>query len=161
MSVSNHAILCRIRIQSALCETGGVFYNGKPVRHDGYSDPISTHLLLHRCSILGKYRGGLIQTLEGLKEALIWCGDGRFDSVGHSAKYGAYTMYCSTISKIVHFEVLQVGVVFSVLFLAYFLSLMHILYCVTLYYFMLYFVLLSCVVLAVLLRRVRAQCVMM
>ena len=59
-----------------------------------------------------KYRGGLIQTLKGLKEALIWCGDGRFDSVGHSAKYGAYTMYCSTISKIVHFEVLQVGVVF-------------------------------------------------
>ena len=28
MSVSNHAILCRIRIQSALCETGGVFYTG-------------------------------------------------------------------------------------------------------------------------------------
>ena len=97
-----------------------------------------------------KYRDGLMQTLKGVKEALTWCGDGRFDSMGHSAKYGVYVMYCSTISKIVHFELLQVGLVFSVIFLAYFLSLMHILYCVTLYYFTLYFVLLSCVVLAVL-----------
>lgn len=73
-----------------------------------------------------KYRDGLMQTLKGVKEALTWCGDGRFDSMGHSAKYGVYTMYCSTISKIVHFELRQVGLVFSVLFLAYFLSLMHI-----------------------------------
>ena len=39
---------------------------------------------------------------------VIWCGDGRFDSMGHSAKYGAYTMFCCAIVKIVHFELVQV-----------------------------------------------------
>lgn len=39
---------------------------------------------------------------------VIWCGDGCFDSMGHSAKYGAYTMFCSSILKVVHFELLQV-----------------------------------------------------
>lgn len=37
-----------------------------------------------------------------------WTGDRRFDSMGHSAKYGAYTMLCTTIMKIVHFELAQV-----------------------------------------------------
>ena len=32
----------------------------------------------------------------------------RFDSMGHSAKYGAYAMFCSTIMKVVNFELLQV-----------------------------------------------------
>ena len=35
-------------------------------------------------------------------------GDGRFDSVGHNAKYGTYTMYSNSISKLVHFELVQV-----------------------------------------------------
>ncbi|CAH3156554.1 unnamed protein product [Pocillopora meandrina] len=34
-------------------------------------------------------------------------GDGRFDSLGHSAKYGVYTMFCTTILKVVHFELVQ------------------------------------------------------
>ena len=29
----------------------------------------------------------------------VWSGDGRFDSMGHSAKYGVYTMFCCTIMK--------------------------------------------------------------
>lgn len=53
------------------------------------------------------YRTQLINTLKNMKE-VVWSGDGRFDSMGHSAKYGAYTMFCSTIMKVVHFELLQV-----------------------------------------------------
>ena len=40
---------------------------------------------------------------------VVWSGDGRFDSMGHSAKYGVYTMFCNTILKVVHFELLQVS----------------------------------------------------
>jgi len=42
-----------------------------------------------------------------MKDA-VWSGDGRFDSMGHSAKFGVYTLLCSPIMKIVHFELLQV-----------------------------------------------------
>ena len=40
---------------------------------------------------------------------MAWTGDGRFDSVGHSSKYVVYTMLCTTIMKIVHFELVQVS----------------------------------------------------
>ena len=50
-------------------------------------------------TILGKIKG--MQHVE-------WCGDGRFDSMGHSAKYGAYSMFCTAVNKIVHIELLQV-----------------------------------------------------
>ena len=53
------------------------------------------------------YRSNLVKELKTLKD-VAWTGDGRFDSIGHSAKYGAYTMLCTTIMKIVHFEVVQV-----------------------------------------------------
>ena len=39
----------------------------------------------------------------------IWSGDGRFDSMGHSAKYCAYTFMNRTALKIGHFELLQVS----------------------------------------------------
>ena len=51
----------------------------------------------------------LLRQLKVLKDA-VWCGDGRFDSMGHSAKYGVYTMFCSSILKIVHFELIQVSI---------------------------------------------------
>ena len=38
------------------------------------------------------YRCGLISRLKGVKEALTWCGDSQFNSMGHSAKYGVYTI---------------------------------------------------------------------
>ena len=41
-------------------------------------------------------------------ENVTWSGDGRFDSMGHCAKYGLYTMLCSPLDKIVHFELIQV-----------------------------------------------------
>ena len=50
-----------------------------------------------------KYRNSLIDKVKKIKNAT-WSGDGRFDSMGHSAKYGAYTMFCNSISKIVHFD---------------------------------------------------------
>jgi solute carrier family 8 (sodium/calcium exchanger) len=39
-----------------------------------------------------------------------WSGDGRFDSMGHSAKYCAYTLMNCTEMKIGHFELLQVSI---------------------------------------------------
>ena len=53
------------------------------------------------------YPAKLISHLKAIKN-VTWCGDGRFDSLGHCAKYGVYTMFCSTINKVVHFQVLQV-----------------------------------------------------
>lgn len=55
-----------------------------------------------------QYRAALLERLKTVKN-ITWSGDGRFDSMGHSAKYGVYTMFCNTISKIVHFELLQVS----------------------------------------------------
>lgn len=52
------------------------------------------------------YQANLISKIRKLKN-VAWTGDGRFDSVGHSAKYGVYTMFCTTIMKIVHFELVQ------------------------------------------------------
>jgi len=54
------------------------------------------------------YRASLVEQLKQCSDVVSWSGDGRFDSMGHSAKYGAYTMFSSTILKIVHFELLQV-----------------------------------------------------
>ena len=34
--------------------------------------------------------------------------------MGHSAKYGAYTMFCCAIAKIVHFELVQVCYKYSI-----------------------------------------------
>ena len=53
------------------------------------------------------YQAKLISHLKTIKN-VTWCGDGRFDSMGHCAKYGVYTMFCSTINKVVHFQLLQV-----------------------------------------------------
>ncbi len=54
-----------------------------------------------------KHRRSLIEQVKQVQDAQ-WSGDGRFDSMGHNAKYGAYTMFCNSISKLVHFEVVQV-----------------------------------------------------
>ena len=53
------------------------------------------------------YRAGLVSKLKSMKD-VVWSGDGRFDSMGHSAKYGVYTMFSFTIMKVVHFELVQV-----------------------------------------------------
>ena len=48
------------------------------------------------------YTEGLIRKVKGMKD-IVWSGDGRFDSMGHSAKYETYSMFCFPIDKIVHF----------------------------------------------------------
>lgn len=53
------------------------------------------------------YQSSLVSKIRSAKD-VIWSGDGRFDSMGHSAKYGAYTLFCLPEMKIVHFELLQV-----------------------------------------------------
>lgn len=53
------------------------------------------------------YRSTLLSQMKDMKD-VVFGGDGRFDSMGHSAKYGVYTMFCCTLMKIVHFELLQV-----------------------------------------------------
>ncbi|XP_068697377.1 uncharacterized protein [Montipora foliosa] len=52
------------------------------------------------------YRASLVTKLKDMTN-VAWSGDGHFDSMGHSAKYSAYTMFCPTIMKVVHFELLQ------------------------------------------------------
>ena len=58
------------------------------------------------------YRVSLIEKAKGLQN-VSWCGDGRYDSMGHSAKYGVYSMFCCDLQKIIHFELLQVLCPFS------------------------------------------------
>lgn len=54
-----------------------------------------------------RYQEKLISQIKALKN-VEWSGEGRFDSMGHSVKFGAYTMFCNTLLKVVHFEILQV-----------------------------------------------------
>ena len=49
------------------------------------------------------YQAGLIEKIKHMIDA-VGSGDGQFDSMGHSAKYGVYTMSCNTILTVVHFE---------------------------------------------------------
>lgn len=52
------------------------------------------------------YQDGILQSLKG-KEVVL-AGDGRHDSMGHSAKYGTYTIFCCTIGLIIHIVLVQV-----------------------------------------------------
>ncbi|XP_068759957.1 uncharacterized protein [Montipora capricornis] len=51
------------------------------------------------------YQDGILQSLKG-KEVVL-AGDGRHDSMGHSAKYGTYTIFCCTIGLIIHIVLVQ------------------------------------------------------
>ena len=53
------------------------------------------------------YRTGFTTKLKTMNNA-VWSGDGQFDSLGHAARYRFYTMLCTAIMKVVHFEVVQV-----------------------------------------------------
>ena len=58
-------------------------------------------------SALEKYQEGLIEKLEQHDDIVV-SGDGRHDSMGHSAKYCAYTVFCCTVPFIIHFAIVQV-----------------------------------------------------
>ena len=54
------------------------------------------------------YQKKILDTLKG-KEVVL-AGDGRHDSMGHSAKFGTCTVFCCTVSLIIHGVLGQVGV---------------------------------------------------
>jgi len=52
------------------------------------------------------YQAQILEKLNG-KEVVL-AGDGRHDSMGHSAKYGTYTIFCCTVGLIIHIVLIQV-----------------------------------------------------
>ena len=50
----------------------------------------------------------MLSRLKDLSGGVTIAGDGRHDSMGHSAKFGAYTIFCCTIPMIIHFALVQV-----------------------------------------------------
>jgi len=77
------------------------------VQHPYFCTPEEVCIPVNLTSLGEIYRAALTEELKGTKD-VAGNGDSRFDSMGHSAKYGAYTKFCSTIMKIVHFELLEV-----------------------------------------------------
>ena len=55
-----------------------------------------------------RYQEQLFEKISHLQD-IEWSGDARFDSMGHNAKYGVYSIFCNTISMLVHFELVQVS----------------------------------------------------
>ena len=84
-------------------------------RHMGmliYSEPTyyyhQRHLLIPAIvSFWRSYQAKIINSLNGKEVTL--AGDGRHDSMGHSAKYGTYTIFCCTVGLIIHIVLVQVG----------------------------------------------------
>ncbi|XP_044171604.1 uncharacterized protein LOC122955935 [Acropora millepora] len=54
------------------------------------------------------YQKKMLSRLKDLSGGVTIAGDGRHDSMGHSAKFGAYSIFCSTIPVIIHFALVQV-----------------------------------------------------
>ena len=46
--------------------------------------------------------------MKAVSGGVVVAGDGRHDSMGHSAKFGAYTIFCCTVPMIIHFALIQV-----------------------------------------------------
>ena len=53
-----------------------------------------------------KYQKKLLDQLKN--KEVVMGGDGHHDSMGHSAKYGTYTIFCCTIGLILHIVLVQV-----------------------------------------------------
>lgn len=51
-----------------------------------------------------------MEKAKQIRDGVVLAGDGRHDSMGHSAKYCAYTMFCCTLGLIVHFSLVQVEI---------------------------------------------------
>ena len=55
------------------------------------------------------YQTKLLKKLKDFGTGLVLAGDGHHDSMGHCAKFGAYTILCCTaIPSIIHFALVQV-----------------------------------------------------
>ena len=55
-----------------------------------------------------KYQKKMLEKVKAVKDGVILAGDGRHNSMGHCAKFGAYTIFCCTIPMILHFSLIQV-----------------------------------------------------
>lgn len=53
-----------------------------------------------------KYQKILLNSLS--QEDVVLAGDGRHESMGHSAKYGTYTIFCCTVGLIIKIVLVQV-----------------------------------------------------
>ena len=54
----------------------------------------------------------MLAKLKAIQDGIIIAGDGRHDSTGHSAKFGAYTTSCCTVPMIIYFSLVQVRYIF-------------------------------------------------
>ena len=54
------------------------------------------------------YQRQILDRLKMLESSLVISGDGRHDNMGHSAKYGTYTVFSCTSQQIIHFSLIQV-----------------------------------------------------
>ena len=46
----------------------------------------------------------MLDQVKTSQKSLTMAGDGRHDTMGHSAKYCAYTMFCCNTNSIIHFS---------------------------------------------------------
>ena len=61
--------------------------------------------LIHGCL---RYQAKMFAKLKATGNTFVTSGDGRHDSMGHSAKFGAYTIFCCTLPLVIHFALVQV-----------------------------------------------------
>ena len=63
-----------------------------------------------------KYQSKVLETLKN-KEVVL-AGDGRHDSMGHSAKYGTYSIFCCSIGLIIHIVLVKYVILLILLFMS-------------------------------------------
>ena len=65
------------------------------------------------------YQAKLLAKMKAVREGVSIADDGRHDSMGHSAKFDAYTMFCCTIPMIIHFVRIQVQYMLAIVMLCF------------------------------------------
>ena len=50
----------------------------------------------------------MLEKVKAIEDGIIIAVDGRHDSMGHCAKYGAYNIFCCTLPMILRFSLIQV-----------------------------------------------------